>query len=109
MSRVQPFNLSEVHRSGRPEEHPWIEWFDGRTHELIRGEDYEADSPKSFRSTVYSAARRYGVKVDTKIIDGNLNVQRVAIIDPDLYEKRGGKIEAESNGTRKKVAVRRKD
>ena len=109
MSRVQPFNLSEVHRSGRPEEHPWIEWFDGRTHELIRGEDYEADSPKSFRSTVYSAARRYGVKVDTKIIDGNLNVQRVAIVDPDLYEKRGGSVEAESNGTRKKMAVRRKD
>lgn len=107
MSRVQPFDLSAMPRAGRPEDHPWSEWFDGQTYELIQGEDYQAESPASFRSTVYSAARRYGVKVETAIIDGNLNVQRVKILDEDLWKRmteRPG-----LNGARRKVVVRKTD
>lgn len=105
MSRVQPFNLSEVPRSGRPEDHPWTEWFDGRTHALVRGEDYdEKTTPASFRSTVYSAANRYGVKVETAIIDGDLNVQRVAVVDKDRWERKTRPL----NGAERKVVVRRK-
>ena len=94
MSRVQPFNLSEVPRAGRPEDHPWASWFDGQTHELVRGEDYAADSPSSFRSTVYSAARRYGVKVETAIIDGELNVQRIAVVDAERWERMSKRLRA---------------
>lgn len=106
MSRVQPFNLSEVPRSGRPEDHPWSEWFDGQTHALVRGEDYDdKTTPASFRSTVYSAASRYGVKVETAIIEGDLNVQRIAVIDEERWKRKTGGI----NGTqRSKVVVRRK-
>lgn len=75
MSRVVDLNLTDVPRAGRPAKYPWEEWFDGRTHVLVQGEDYEADGPKSFRSTVYSAADRLDVTVVTKIIDGELHVQ----------------------------------
>lgn len=75
MSRVVDLDLTDVPRAGRPAKYPWEEWFDGRTHVLVQGEDYEADGPKSFRSTVYSAADRLGVTVVTKIIDGELHVQ----------------------------------
>lgn len=104
MSRVQPFNLSEVSRAGRPEDYPWAEWFDGQTHELLRGKDYEAESPASFRSTVYSAARRYGVKVETAIIDGELNVQRVEVVDEEQWKRKTRAM----NGAKSKAVVRRK-
>lgn len=107
MSRVQPFNLSDVPRSGRPEDHPWSEWFDGQTHELIQGEDYQAESSSSFRSTVYSAARRYGVKVETAIIDGNLNVQRVSIVDEEKWKRMTER--RTINGARRKTVVRKSE
>lgn len=77
MSRIVDMDLTEVPRTGRPAKYPWDEWFDGRTHVLVQGEDYDADGPKSFRSTVYSAADRLGVSVVTKIIDGELHVQAI--------------------------------
>jgi hypothetical protein len=69
VSRVVEFNLSEIGQRGRKPKYPWKKWFDGRNHVLIQGEDYEAESPKSFRSTVYSAARRMGVDVETAILE----------------------------------------
>lgn len=105
MSRILPFDLSEIPRSGRPEAHPWAEWFDGRAHQLQEGEDYAADTPASFRTTVYSAARRYGVKVVTKIIDGELCVQRQAILDENLWRRMSSRSKP-VNGKSQKSPVR---
>ncbi|MCA1781941.1 MAG: hypothetical protein ABR616_18835 [Dermatophilaceae bacterium] len=74
---------------------------------MIRGEDYHADTPKSFRSTVYSAARRYGVKVETALIEGNLNVQRISITDEDAWKKMTER--PYLNGVRRKTVVRKTD
>lgn len=77
MARVVEGDLSDEPRAGRPPKYPWEEWFDGKRRILVQGEDYDADSPKSFRSTVYSAATRLNVEVATKIIKGELHVQAV--------------------------------
>lgn len=72
---VEDLDLRTIPKRGRSPKYPWEIWFDGNTHRLKQGVHYEADSPKSFRSTVYSAGERMGVKVITKIIDGDLHVQ----------------------------------
>lgn len=47
---------------------------------MVLGVHYEADSIRGFRSTVYSAARRRGIEVLTRVIDGDLHIQ--AILPP---------------------------
>ena len=54
--------------TGRPEKYPWNEWFDGKTRRLQRGVDF-SNHPGNFRMTVYQAARRRGVVVQTSLED----------------------------------------
>lgn len=74
---VEGLDLSEVPTRGRPPKYRWAEWFDGQTHRLVLGEDYDADSIKSFRSTVYSAAKRLDIQIVTRVIKGDLHVQAI--------------------------------
>lgn len=81
---VDGLDLRKVPKRGRSPKYPWEVWFDGRTHRLKQGEHYEAEGPRSFRSTVYSAADSRGVTVTTRIIDGDLYVQ--ALLEDDESE-----------------------
>lgn len=46
--------------------YPWTEWFDGKTRELVKGDDFTC-SLKSFRTTAYVAAKRAGVTVRSEL------------------------------------------
>jgi hypothetical protein len=50
----------------RGSSYPWAEWFDGKTRELVRGEDFTS-TLKSFRTTAYVAAKRAGVTVRSEL------------------------------------------
>lgn len=83
-STVVDLDLRTIPKKGRSPKYPWRVWFNGSTHRLKQGVHYEADSPKSFRSSVYSAADRMGVVVITKIIEGDLHVQAIeGVTDED--------------------------
>lgn len=43
----------------------WKQYFDGRIHRLTSGTDFEGDSKKA-QSSVYQAAKRNGVKVQSE-------------------------------------------
>lgn len=60
---------------GREEQYPFDDWFDGALWRLSRGEDF-AVTPASLRSTIYAAAKRRGVRVETRIVGGVLLVKR---------------------------------
>lgn len=52
-------------KSGRSEQRDWSKLFDGKVHELKRGEDFEI-ALDSFRGTAGSAARRHGGKLESR-------------------------------------------
>lgn len=45
-------------------------WFDGEVWKLTRGEDFQTN-PLALRTTLYNAAKKFGVKVRTSIPDEN--------------------------------------
>jgi hypothetical protein len=44
----------------RDRSYPWDKWFDGRTREFARGEDF-VTAPPTFRNTFATAARKRGL------------------------------------------------
>lgn len=62
-------------KRGRVEQYPFDEWFDGALWRLRRGEDFEV-TPTSLRGTIYAAAKRRRLRVETRIVGGVLLVQR---------------------------------
>lgn len=62
--------------SGTAARYPWEDWFDGRCHKLMRGEDYKSESG-NFRQTVCDAARRMKVKVRVKSTKDYLILQAI--------------------------------
>lgn len=92
MVREVELDLKDVPKRGRPAKYPWDKWFDGKTRVLEQGVDYEADSPKSFRSTVYSAAKRMGIGIETRIIDGELHIQAILPDDEEAKPKSNGRV-----------------
>lgn len=54
--------------------YPWGEWFDGRVHKLIAGQDFKV-SNVSFRGAIYAKAKRSGHKVRVHICDGGMIIQ----------------------------------
>ena len=63
-------------RTGRAEQYPWAEWFDGRPRLLEQGIDYTAGND-SMKSCAYAAARRHGVKIATRTVGDDLALQSV--------------------------------
>jgi hypothetical protein len=61
-------------RTGRVEQYPWAEWFDGLPRLLEQGIDYDAAS-SSMKSCAYAAARRHGVKIATRTVGEDLALQ----------------------------------
>ena len=54
---------------GRQEKYNWSQLFDGNTWRLKQGEDFDG-APTTPQMAAYSAARRYDVRIRTRI-DGN--------------------------------------
>lgn len=79
---VDGLDLTELPKTGRPAKYPWKEWFDGQVRRLRIGRDYEGDM-KSFRSSAYSAAKRHGVEIVTRVIEGDLHIQAIVTDDQD--------------------------
>lgn len=50
------------------EKYPYAEWFDGKTRQLILGEDFHC-SYNSMVSLLYAAAERHDVQIRTKRVD----------------------------------------
>jgi hypothetical protein len=48
------------------EKYPWEQWLDGHVWKLSQGEDFDVDL-ESFRSAIYMAASRKGIRVKTHI------------------------------------------
>ena len=55
-----------MERRGRPEKYPFDEWFDGAWWKLERHVDFEVKT-SSMRQAVFTAARRRGLKVRTRM------------------------------------------
>lgn len=53
---------------GRASKYPWEQWFDGRTWELTKGEDYNVQN-ENMRSATYIAAKRSGKRVSISVVD----------------------------------------
>jgi hypothetical protein len=71
--RIDPSKV--VSRSaGAPSKYPWHEWTDGSCWLLHHGEDYQVTT-ESLRGTVYNHAKRHGLAVIVKRVDGGLTVQ----------------------------------
>jgi hypothetical protein len=96
MARIADVDLTQVPKHGRRPKYPWAEWFDGRTHILEQGVDYDAESPKAFRSTIYSAASRLKVTVETRIMP----VEGDDDLTPHLHVQA---ILPKLNGSRKRI------
>lgn len=60
-------------RRGNKEMYDWKSWLDGRVWALAPGTDFEG-KPEDFRTTVYSAAERYKVKVRTSVVELGVEV-----------------------------------
>ena len=54
--------------NARPTKYPWAEWFDGKPRELTRGKDFQ-QHPDPFHATAIGAARRYNVRLRTRVVD----------------------------------------
>ena len=61
----------------RAEKYPYDEWFDGQKRRLSVGDDFAA-KPSVFRGTLYSAAKRRGLKLVSRTFDDALEIQAVA-------------------------------
>ena len=48
--------------------YPWAEWFDGRTRELTRGEDFDRDV-EAFARQIYPAAKTRGFRARVSVVD----------------------------------------
>lgn len=53
----------------RRTDYPWERWTNGRPWLAKRGDDFESDA-EGFKSTLYSYARRHGLKVKTTVPNG---------------------------------------
>lgn len=62
-------------KRGRPSLYPWDKWFNGRIWKLKQGEDFSA---MFFQSQAHTAARTRGVKLKTRMVDGDLYIQALA-------------------------------
>jgi hypothetical protein len=60
--------------------HPWDKWLDGQIWKLESGVDF-AGSPRSFVGTVHHAAKRMGVRAQTREADGHLYVQKLGTLE----------------------------
>ena len=56
------------------EKYPWREWLDGQPRLFKQGEDYQTTT-KSFVSIASSAARRHGLKVQTRVAPNGVFMQ----------------------------------
>lgn len=61
---------------GRRSVYPWDEWLDGSHWLLARGEDFKTE-PHSFRSAIYAACTRRGVKATVSVKGDEVHVQAV--------------------------------
>lgn len=62
-------------KKGRVENYPFDQWLDGAVWRLHKGADYQV-SHHSMRSAIYGAAKRRGLRVETRMVNGVLLVQR---------------------------------
>jgi hypothetical protein len=68
--------------AGRPEKHPFDEWFDGNVYELVEGEDF--DSKRTTMATVlHTAATKRDLVVQTRITKDGIAIQARPITDED--------------------------
>ena len=72
---LPPRTRGKKSKRGRSEQYPYDDWFDGALWRLRRGEDFTV-TPTSMRTTIYSAAKRRGVTVETRLVGGVLLIQR---------------------------------
>ncbi|MGA5435462.1 hypothetical protein ACPCIZ_12810 [Streptomyces cellulosae] len=70
--RINPSDVT-YRKRGAPTKYPWDEWMDGSMWHLRHGVDYHLTT-KDFRSVVYTAARRVGLKVHTRETDHGIVV-----------------------------------
>ncbi len=54
--------------------YPWKEWLNGDVWRLTPGTDFDASS-ESFRNTALASASRYGKRLRTAVVDGDLIIQ----------------------------------
>ncbi len=81
-------------RRGRKEKYPWAEWLEvGTTWELTHGEgendedvDYTCTS-ESLRTTIYSAAKKYGVSVATQISEDRVVIAASELVEVDPQDE----------------------
>jgi hypothetical protein len=69
--------VCETGLPGKSKENPlydWDNWLDGQVWELEKGKDFTV-GVTSFRSLASKTAGRRGIKVKTRVKDGNLFIQ----------------------------------
>ncbi len=69
----------------RNRKYPWNRWFDGKTHRLKWGRDFDPEPPE-FRRQVLRAAKRMGAQIRTRIeVDEDAPIaarKRILVIEP---------------------------
>ena len=70
-----------VTNRGRTHQYPWSEWTDGKTWEVVKGEDFEC-TLNSFRNGLYSIGKTLAMKVTSMTLPDE-NVIRFRFVDVD--------------------------
>ncbi len=52
-------------RGGRGEKYPYDEWLDGKVRRFVQGDDFDG-KPSSFITNVREAAKRRGMRIETR-------------------------------------------
>lgn len=74
-TKIENYDFS---RRGRKEKYPWAEWLDGNVWSLDAGDDFTCTS-ESLRTTIYAAAKKRGVSVNTFVDDDKVIVQAIPL------------------------------